>query len=163
MHTMDRVRKRVSPPRGGVVLKEVHSLDAIPKHFWQHKAGFCLPKFMKTIDRESAHCYGVFFGRSGDSEVRPPHFNFAVFARDRFGTRHGFLSKRPFTDGSRHIFVSVLDKKAIQLWNMLRFWAFRIGRVAYFVNQLYHHVLSPDGPALKRARHHFEQTRRLQQ
>ena len=158
--------RRVTPPRGGLILKEVSSLQDIPDRFFSggftskapmREQGSALYYFLKDKNRLSARCYGVYFGRFQDDALLKKFVNFAVFAVDRYGVHHGFLSKRPFTEGGRHTSTFCEHTRGAWLWCKLRFSAFRMGRMALFVKRVYEHILSPDGPAFERARLRFEE------
>lgn len=150
--------RRARPPKDGVVLREVYDIKEVPTHFFRKGSGFqqSLSAFLQDVTPTSVRCYGVFFGTSSSDAERKAWFNFFVSGDDRFGVRVGFLSRRPFSEGGRHITVCCLDMTSKALWKKLRFWALRVGRIGAFVRQLYETVLSPDGPVAKRARLRFE-------
>lgn len=149
--------RRVTPPKKGVVLRTVYDIKEVPLHFFYVRSGIqSLAAFLKDVSPTSLRCYGVFFGQSSADAEQKAWFNFFVSGDDRFGVRVGFLSRRPFSEGCRHITVRCLEMKSSALWKKVRFWALRIGRIAAFVRRLYETVLSPDGPVFKRARLRFE-------
>ena len=146
---------RARPPREGVVLREVYDIKEIPKHFFQVKSGSqSLSAFLQGVT--SVQCYGIFFGYYDNDAQKRAYFNFFVSGDDRFGICVGLLSRRPFSEGGRHITVRCLEKKSKALWKKVHFWALRVGRIASFVRRLYETVLSPDGPVFKRVRLRFE-------
>ena len=154
----ERMLRRAAPPKNGVVLREIFDVKEVPGHFFRTPswARHRLSDFLKDVTPASVRCYGIFFGESSSDAEYKAWFNFFVSGDDRFGVRFGFLSRRPFTEGGRHITVCCLEMRSKALWKKLRFWAPRIGRIGAFVRKLYETVLSPDGPVAKRARLRFE-------
>lgn len=162
---VDRARQ---PPRQGVVLQHVLRVNDIPEHFFNplHASAayyHSLITFFKRVGSIDALVVrGIFFGRSKGDTLQDAFCNFLVLAyNDDRATWHSYLSKRPFTGGCRHNFVSERV-----LTNVLarRRWTRRVapharvvGRGALAFKELFEKVLQPGGPAFKRARQSFEE------
>ena len=142
-----RMRDRVGPPRGGVVLREVYDMRDFPRHFFRDVGRANLTAFLRDVAPHVEECYGVFFGSSYTDLVQKAYFNFYVRAKDSNGNSYEFLSRRPFTEGGRHIHIKSVDMKSmatrddtLERWYRLRLLSRKVGKIALFVRWLYTRV-----------------------
>lgn len=136
------MRGRVGPPRGGVVLREVHDMRDVPPHFFRDVGATNLTTFLRDLAPLVDECYGVFFGRSYTDPVQKSYFNFYVRAKDSNGNSYEFLSRRPFTDGGRHIYIKSVAAchDTLARWDRLRRFSEKVGKIVLFTQWLYARV-----------------------
>ena len=132
-----RMRDRVGPPRGGVVLREVRGLENVPPHFFRDIGSTNLTVFLRIAPLVD-ECYGVFFGSSYTDPVQKAYFNFYVRAKNNAGDLYEFLSRRPFTEGGRHIYIECVGTRddTLERWNRLRLFSRKVGKIVLFVRWL---------------------------